>query len=294
MPRCALKRREPLVKFVRRAARGHLEAADEALRAGSEGGKRAPAQVARARRELLRLRALLRLVRGPLGATAFAREHGAVQRLLRRVTPHAEGMDAAALRALTGLGKWVEGAKSKTSAASGGGPSGRRPVAAGPALLRALADLAEVRVRAAHWHVSDADFEALAPALRSAWRQSTRPVTGARAATPAALADAALTLHDQLRCIERVWPEAIDAPRQLARTLAADATRLAALDVLPTGDSGNRDDEKAVALQKALAKARAQAASDVDDAAALLRAEAPAAFTRRVAAYWDRWRGSRA
>lgn len=277
MPRFALKRREPLVTFVRRAALGHLEAADAALRNAAEGGKRAAAQAARARRELLRLRALLRLVRGPLGVTAFNREHGAVQRL---VTPHAEGIDAAAVRALKGLSKELDAAKRDA------GAPGRKPAA--PALLRALADLAEVRVRAAHWHVPEAGFDALAPALRRVWRQSGRPVTGARAASPAALADAALTLHDQLRCVERVWPEAIDAPRQLARALASDAARLAALNGLPTrpgGESGVSE-----ALAKRLDNARAEATADVNAGAARLRAETPAAFTRRVKAYWICWR----
>jgi len=268
--------------FVRRAALGHLEAADVALRNAAEGGKRAATQAARARRELLRLRALLRLVRGPLGVTAFNREHGAVQRLVRRVTPHAEGIDAAAVRALRQLSKELDAAKPDEAVA------GQKPSAAGPALLRSLADLAEVRVRAAHWHVPEAGFDALAPALRRVWRQSGRPVTGVRAASPAALADAALTLHDQLRCVERVWPEAIDAPRQLARVLASDASRLAALSGLPARPGG--DSAAAEPLATRLDDARAGAAADVNAGAARLRAETPAAFTRRVAGYWVCWR----
>jgi len=269
MPRFTLKRREPLVKFVRRAALGHLKAADAALRAGADGGKRAPAEVARARRELLRLRALLRLIRGPLGSTAFGREHGAVQRLVRRVTPHAEGADP-------------------TGTQPNADVKGRSKLAARPALLRALADLAEIRVRAAHWHVPDAGFDALAPALRSAWRQSARAVTGARAVAPVALSEAALTLHDQLRCVERVWPEAIDAPRVLARRLASDAMQLAAIEALTArpATGGNADP----ASRKRMSDARAEVVDNVNTAAALLAAETPAAFTRRVAAYWDRWR----
>ena len=260
MPRFALKRRETLVKFVRRAALGHLDAAGAALRAGAEGGKRSAARVGRARRELLRLRALLRLVRGPLGSAAFSREHAAVQRLVRRIAPYAE--------------------------AAGVDRGQARKPAPGPALLRALADLAEIRVRAKHWHVPAAGFDGLAPALRSAWRQATRPVTGPRAVVPAALADAALTLHDQLRCVERAWPEAIDAPRQLAKDLAAAAGRWAALSARAEAPAGG----DRAGPPKQLAEDLAQTRAEVDALTARLRAETPAAFTRRLSAYWELWR----
>ena len=267
MPRCALKRREPLVKFVRRAACGQLDAADDALQAAARGDKRARDRVARAQRELLRLRALLRLVRGPLGPDTFGREHGAVQRLLRRIAPHGPaGVTAATAKA----------AEIDTPAPVS------TPVAT-PVLLRALADLAEIRVRAAHWHLPNAGFDALAPALRTAWRQAARPLGGARATPPAALAQAALTLHDQLRYLERVWPDALGAPRGLARTLATEATRLAERNPAP-------GDHVPVEPVKHADQARAAAVARVNAAAALLAAETPAAFTRRVSAYWDQWR----
>lgn len=287
MPRIALKRREPLVKFVRRAARGHLDAAERALQAGAHGGKRARTHTAQARRELLRLRALLQLTRGPLGPTVYSREHGAVQRLVRRIAPHAAPTDAATTRALAAFA----GPPSKAP-----GDRDTRPAAAtGPALLRALADLAEIRVRAAHWHLPEAGFDALAPALRSAWRQSARQVSNAPRAststtTAGALAQAALTLHDQLRCLERMWPEAIDAPRRLARGLAADATHLAALDALDAPPAQPPQGAADAQWHKRLTDARAQARADVNAAAALLAAETPAAFTRRAAAYWGQWR----
>ncbi len=234
MPRIALKRREPLVKFVRRAARGHLDTAERALRAGANGGKRTRAHAAQARRELLRLRALLQLVRGPLGTTAYGREHGAVQRLVRRITPHAAAHDTATTKALAAFAS-PSGKDPAKDPGKAPGKDAKPPASAGPALLRALADVAEIRVRAAHWHLPEAGFDALAPALRRVWRQSARPVNhGPQAAAsslaPAALAQAALTLHDQLRCLERMWPDAIDAPRRLARALDAGERVLLGVD----------------------------------------------------------------
>ncbi|MEM6458747.1 MAG: hypothetical protein AAF710_05080 [Planctomycetota bacterium] len=222
MPVSPLKRKEPIVKSVRRQARAHLDAAIAAL-------TRDAAAVGVAHHELARLRALLRLVRRPLGAEVFRREHRAVEAAWWHTRPDPPRAD-----------------DSEPPAAS---------AVPDAAVYRRVADLAEVRMRARYWHLPNGGFELLEPGLRTAYRDARRHPT----------ADTLAILRLQLAQVERAWPNVLTPTRKALRA----AERLAAKHADSPDASGG----------------------DLAPLAARLFAETPAAFTKRLAAYWHAWRG---
>ncbi|MEM9881934.1 MAG: hypothetical protein AAF800_03320 [Planctomycetota bacterium] len=179
MPVTPLKRKEPIVKSVRRQARTHLDAVIAALTQDD-------AAVGAAHHELTRLRALLRLVRRPLGAEVYRREHRAVEAAWKHTRPAPPAADDAT-----------------------------PPAAPDAAVYRRVADLAEVRMRARYWHLPDGGFELLEPGLRTAYRDARREAT----------ADTLSILRRQLAQVERSWPDVLTPTRKALRTAERLAAR---------------------------------------------------------------------
>ena len=214
MSRPSLKRRESLVKFIRRAS---LACLDNAAASLDRSGK---PKVAAARQDLYRLRALLGLFRGPLDTQTFVREHAAVGRILRKLNTLDKHADQPAIRTLSRLAANKPQLSMPDALLNPTGQAKPRPkrTRREPVRLRVMADLADLRMRASHWHLPAMDFDAIAPALRRSHRLAA---TGH--------AQGAWALRDQLRYLERLWPEAITAPRRVATQIARDADRLATL-----------------------------------------------------------------
>lgn len=272
MAATTFRRKDPVVKAVRRSAAAHLDGAIAAL-TGSRADREA------ARREVERLGSLLRLVQRPLGSAAVSRERRVLQRALQQLAPR-EAPGAAALRALAAAEPAVDvGVLLQETFPEGEAPDRPDP---DPEVLRLLADLAEVRMRARYWHLPAGGFAVLAPGLSWAYRGALK----AASAEPSCGASAAWrTLGDQVQLLERAWPEQLAPLRKSLRAAQKRAEALSAFAGLaePVGDHPQLRPRLDAQTARLTAEARA-------DRLRLL-AESPAAFVKRLGAYWTAWRG---
>lgn len=277
MPPLKIKRNEPIVTAVRRSAERQLDIAIESLT-----GADAP-RPQRARREMLRLQALLHLVRRPLAADVFRREHKVVVRSLKLLPPRP--VDFVKLIAplaeqtpAIDLAPLVEQVAVST-------PQAEPPAKPGPdpRMLRLVADLAEMRMRARYWHLPDGGFELLAPGLRQSYQRASRVLIQSDDAAATQRPDAIGRLGLQLQTLESACPLLLQPMRKALRELQQEAQHHAEL----IGLRGALVDHSALL-------SRLDAALETDAARAALRqqlfAETAAAFTKRIGSYWDAWR----
>ncbi|MEM8737750.1 MAG: hypothetical protein AAGG38_04640 [Planctomycetota bacterium] len=323
MPSFTFKRKEPLVKAVRRGAVRHLNVVIEALTR--------PGQSAKFGRELARLDALVQLFRGPLGPEVYRRESRVLTRAFQSIQPAGAIGQAEVASRLTALASeppaipidgLLETPASVTAERPQASDESKEPGGRGkrgapdPDRLRLMADLAEMRMRARYWHLPDGGFEQLSPGLRRSYNQAAKAAeslsTSGRAAPPdgsGAAGDAAaqvvpgavsgvipgvilgkavVRLAVQIQSFERVWPDGLQVyPREL-RGLADALRERAVLTQLPQCWEGH-------AQERELETRRQAAALEWDGtirlASARLFAETPAAFVKRLGAYWAAWRG---
>ncbi|MEM7626885.1 MAG: hypothetical protein AAF333_14925 [Planctomycetota bacterium] len=278
MPATVFKRKDTVVKAVRRHATVHLDAVIAALSGASDD------RLATAERELRRLAALLELVRRPLGGEVFQRERRTPTRALKAVAGSVAAEQIAALKSLAAADPPVDvdDLVKTLASAPAAGASHRKPRGPDPAVLRLLADLAEMRMRARYWHLPAGEFELLAPGLRASYQRARRLAVG-----PATreTAEAWGTLADQVQNLERAWPELLAPLRKELRAAERQTRRHATLLelVAPVGDHDTlrpRLDAELAGLEKSSAAYCAR-----------LLAETPVAFAKRLNVYWDVWRG---
>ncbi|MEM6853935.1 MAG: hypothetical protein AAF593_05955 [Planctomycetota bacterium] len=271
-----IKRKDSLVKAVRRNATRQLDAVIDSL----TGPKPSPTSACR---ELLRLQSLLHLVRRPLAGEVFNREHRAVLRGLKALpdasVPLRETLvELAAVEPTVEVPALLDGIEPEQTPLR----TPRKKSGPDPKLLRLVADLAEMRMRARYWHLPDGGFELLAPGLRQSYqRAATRR---GPEASPAEFAAALGRFADQLQAVERVWPDMMITTRKAARRLQQHAQRQADLAALRPyiqdhADLLTRLDEQAEQAHAATLPLRDQ-----------LFVETPAAFTKRLGGWWDAWR----
>ena len=277
MPVTTFKRKGPLVKTVRRNATTHLDAVIKALTGTADD------RLAVAERELQRLMALLELVRRPLGGQVFQRERRVLLRAFKALPDSAEERKMAPLRALAAADPPVDVDEVLPQITPDPAP---KPTAkkAGPdpKLLRLLADLAEMRMRARYWHLPAGEFGLLAPGLRASYTLARKHAAGP---PTAAAVEAWRTLADQMQSLERAWLPVLTPLRKELRSAEKQARLGAAVHDLKSalGDHatlGPRLDAELSGIDKTAPAQHAR-----------LLAETPAAFVKRMQAYWDAWRG---
>ncbi|MEM1107830.1 MAG: hypothetical protein AAGH99_03980 [Planctomycetota bacterium] len=281
MPPLAIKRKDSLVKAVRRNATALLDAAIEALTG------RSPSEAELAYRDLLRLQSLLHLVRQPLGREVFNREHRIVARSLSALSPP-RVTAAETLRHIAAAKPVIsaDGILEKIADEADPAPIQRHKTKTGPdpERLRLVADLAEVRMRARYWHLPDGGFELLAPGLRRSYQQAARSAT---AETPLDENAAALRrLADHCQAFEKAWPELFLATRKallVAEKRVGQQVELATARPFITDHPEllARTDKHIATHREAVTKLQTQ-----------LFAESPAAFAKRIGVIWEAWRKS--
>lgn len=278
MPPLTIKRTEPLVKAVRRAATRHLDAAIAALTQTKTPRRDV------ARRELLRLRDTLHLLRRPLTAEVFGRENRLVTRCLKQLpgnNPTLQTLDRLAAQAPA-----LDVAELRDTLVAEAKPPPRKRKNAGPdpKQLRLVADLAEMRMRARYWHLPDGGFELLAPGIRQTYNRAARLAQN-KDADPGELADALGRLARQLQSLERACPALLEPFRKAVRAVERDARQRAdLLDLRP--HVLNRD-----ALLTRLDDERHKLAAAAEPLLSQLLIETTPAFIKRLRGYWDAWRG---
>ena len=189
-----LKADEPLPEGIARVARGRIDHALDELRGKTDS---TPVEaVHEARKDLKKLRALLRLARGELGESTFARENACFRDAARELAG-ARDTDVmletlGGLELPDGLGSELRKA---IQAGRAPGEGDGRTAAAG----RAAAMLTEARARVGDWPLQRESFGAVSEGLERTYRRGRRDLRAARAEPSVE------TLHEWRKRVKELW-----------------------------------------------------------------------------------------
>ena len=279
-----LKLSEPLPAEIARVARGRIDHALDELRGKSDSTPEEA--VHEARKDMKKLRALLRLVRGELGTDTFDRENGCFRDAARELAGTRDSdvmLDTlASLELPSGLG-WE--LRKLVQAQLAGDGTHDRDVAAS----RAVAILTEARTRVDEWPLAHDSFEAVAKGLERTYRRGRRAF---RAAHEEPSAEA---LHEWRKRVKDLWYEhtllrelwppvmaaAGDEAHELSDRLGDDHD----LVVLAAWVRGHLDPDPD--FSEAVIRKRAELQRDAFALGERLYAEKPSAYTRRIEGLWN-------
>jgi CHAD domain-containing protein len=295
-----LKKNEGASAGVRRIAREAIDEAIEVL----EDRKAEPAEtVHELRKQLKKIRAIIRLVRDELGEKVYRRENRALRDLGRRLSAARDA--AVRVSALDLLREKKDGGRlaadevapirKRLAARRREAVRRVRRSAALPAIERELRNLRR-RVRA--WPLGKAGFSCLEPGLRRAYRDGRRAEVEAYAArTDEAFHEwrkRAKDLRYHVALLEPAWPDVMKDVEQALHDLTdrlGDDHDLADLRRVLNGSSALTKGSDGVArVFDRIAHRRSVLQADARPIAARIYSEKPKAFSARIAAYWDAWR----
>jgi CHAD domain-containing protein len=279
---------EPVGVGVARVVTERVEHALEQLE-GHAGPTPAKA-VHEARKDMKRLRALLRLMRGSVDRDAYRRENAAFRDIGRSLSgardaevmlatlDALEERDAGALPPESaGLRRALEAQRREIAA---GGDGGHEAVA----LLR------EARARVPAWTPHGDGFELLEDGLERTYRAGRRGWLDARGEpgdeTWHGWRKQAKYLWHQVELLEELWPPIMEPLGHEAHALAdrlGDDHDLAVLLRFAAGQDAP--------LDELVAGRRAELQADALRLGARLYAERPGAYARHMRALWEAWRG---
>ncbi len=289
----ALKRRETVQQSVRRIA---AELLDQAVRdLSEETPQRAHHRV---RKGCKKIRALLRLVRGPIGNTVFAQENRWYRDFARRLSGVRDSQAV--------VESWADVAQAVSPGDLRGIPDSRITRALverrdrlsaqiSPSPERLIDDLVEARERVGGWHLDRDGFDAIDEGLRAGFRRARS--TQERAASR----PTAARVHEwrkrakdhwyHLRFIDHLWPEELHARSAALERLTTDLGRIHDLRILREAlaeialeNDDNRacdriiDNRRNALLDSALARG------------VHLFAEKPKSFATRIERHFELWK----
>ncbi len=278
-----LKVGEPLPEGIVRIARGRIDHALDELGGTSEST--AEEAVHEARKDLKKLRALLRMMRGELGEDAFRRENACFRdagRELAAVRDNDVMLDTLdALELPAGMG--LELRRTIQAERAAAGADGRRIAAAGVvAMLRAA------RGRVDDWPLERDSFDALHEGLERTYRRGRRDFRAART-TPTVEA-----LHEWRKrvkeawyhhtLLQELWPPVMhaagDEAHELANRLGDDH------DLAVLADWVREHAEMGPEFFEAVARHRSELQAEAMALGARVYAEKPSAYVRRLRGLW--------
>jgi CHAD domain-containing protein len=275
---------EPLPEGIRRVARGRIDHAIDELRGKTDSTPEEA--VHEARKDMKKLRALLRLARGELGRDTFGRENACFRDAARELSGARDAdvmlQTLGALELPPGVGAELRAAikaeRRRDGAADRAG-AGRD----------ALAILKEARERVDGWPLERDSFEAVAAGLERSYRRGRRDFEAARA-EPSAEA-----LHEWRKrakehwyhqtLLRSLWPAVMTAAGDEAHVLSDHLGDDHDLVVLAGWVSEHADARPA--FLEAIERRRAQLQQDAFALGARVYAEKPGAFVRRLERLWD-------
>jgi CHAD domain-containing protein len=292
-----LKRREPVADGMRRIAAGRAESALERLRGVTPGDDAGfQAAVHGTRKDLKKLRAVVRLLREELGEEEYEEQNRCYRDAARALS---ESRDAKVkLETLEALGErfaelplgmpaaWREGLERDRDQTLGGGDT--------IALFGAIELIEAGRDRIEAWDLGSGSWELIDRGLRRAYKRGRRAMRLA-ASEPSEenfhrWRKRAKDLWYLLRILHPAWPEVLGASAEEAHRLAdllGDHHDLAVL----REDLGSRSfaGEDLEGLADAIATRERELAAAAFELGRRLYAERPKAFGTRVRAYWQVW-----
>jgi CYTH domain-containing protein/CHAD domain-containing protein len=294
-----LKRKEGAADGLRRVARGRIEKAGERLREPSD--EELAEAIHGARKDLKKVRAVLRLLRDELGHKRFKAENRRFRDAARLL---AESRDAEvklqtlrALRDDAGDGFPLSGALAWEKALE----SDRNRVAAGQGegaarIERARATVEEAGAGISHWPIGSDSWRLLEPGIKRGYRDGREALSQVHADSSAEnvheLRKRAKDLWYQLRLLESSWPGLLEPTVEQTHRLAdllGDHHDLAVL----AADLGERSGlaRSRPAFEALIERRQASLLDAALELADRLYAEKPKHFARRLHAYWRAWRG---
>jgi CHAD domain-containing protein len=270
-----LKRKESIPEGIARIAYGRIDHALEALEDATEEG------VHEARKDMKKLRALLRLVRGEVGEEVFRREADTFRDAARELSGVRDAdVMLATLADLEGryevevgpVRQAVEAHRLRT----GGG--GRQQAAEAATEI-----LTEARTRVADWPLERDGFEVLEDGLKRTYRRGRRDLRAA------AKDPSTENLHEWRKRVKDLWYHYSILERSwkpVMATLADEAHELS--------DRLGDDHDLAVlsefgadSLEPLIAKRREELQGEAFTYGARLYADKPGAFVKRIERWWQ-------
>jgi CHAD domain-containing protein len=277
------RRSEAVPDAISRIARGRLDHALDELRGTTNSSPEVA--VHEARKDMKKLRALLRLARDELGDDVYRRENECFRDAARRLSGFRDA--DVMLATLDGLdGSFKELRQSLKE---------HRRTHADRSDGAVVAELEEARVRVHGWRLEHDGFEALEGGLRRIYRR------GRRALEAVEHERSTENLHEwrkrekdlwyHLTLLRGAWPAALEPAADEAHVLSerlGDDHDLAILHEWAYAQpvAGGLD-----GFDEAVERRRAELQADALDLGRRLYAERPRAFAARLGGYWSAWRG---
>ena len=279
-----LKMGKPLPREIARAARGRIDDALDELRGKSDSTPEEA--VHESRKDMKKLRALLRLVRDDLGKQTFARENTCFRDAARELagTRDSDVMleTLGALELPDGVG-WQLRKVIQADRDRNGGDD--REAAA----RRAVAMLKEARGRADDWPVERDSFDALAGGLKRTYRRGRRDFKAAREEpTVESLHEWRKRVKDlwyHHTLLKELWPPVMTAVGDQAHDLSdllGDDHDLAVL-----ADWVREHADAGPAFYEAVVRRRGELQAEAFTLGAVLYADKPSAFVKRLERLWN-------
>jgi CHAD domain-containing protein len=296
-----LKDGEPVPDGVARIAFGRIDHALDELR-GKTKSNREDA-VHEARKDMKKLRSLLRLVRGEIGDEVYRRENEGFRDAARKLSGVRDAdvmldtLDSIVeerpkeipSRTAGGLRKALEEHRAALEGDRGGRKTARKEV---------VADLEQARGRVEEWPLGKDGFEAIEPGLRRAYRRGRRAYRTAREDPSTEhlhewrkrVKD--LWYHQTL--LECSWPQLMDPMADVVHELSdhlgddhdvAVLREWAEAHPAAAGGAGGLD-----AFNEAADRRREELQSRAMALGGRLYGERPGAYVRRLESYWRAWR----
>jgi CHAD domain-containing protein len=294
-----LKRSEAVADGVRRIARGRAESAREQLSGAGEGEELAEA-IHAARKEMKKLRAVLRLVREGLGEETFAAENRRYRdagRLLAATRDAEVKVETlAALEERFGeempqapSREWrltLEAERDEVAGAAAGEVRAR--------IEAARATLAQGIAAIPGWPLDAGSWKLIEPGLLRSYRRGRREWKRTRARASAESVHQwrkrVKDLWYQLRIVRKAWPATIDEMATRAHELADLLGDHHDLTVLAADLRERAEIEDRAALASPIERRQDELLGEALELGARLFAEKPKAFRSRMRAYWLAWR----
>jgi CHAD domain-containing protein len=286
----------PMGAEVARMARGRIEHALDELSGAS--GSTPEEAVHEARKDMKKLRALLRLVRPQLGEPLYARENARFRDAARRLSDVRDAdVMLAALASLEGVDRGVarrlraalRAHRARLEAEGGGGVEASRQEVA--------AQLAEARDAVAGWPLEGDGFAAIEPGLRRVYAQGrSRYRAALHDMSPERLHDWRKRVKDHwyhLTILRDLWPAPMEALAHEAHVLSEQLGEdhdLVVLREWAHERAGELRLESTESLDEAVARRRAELLANAIAIGRRLYGEKAAAVVRRTECWFDAWK----
>lgn len=294
----ALARDEELAAGLARVAAGRAEAALARLRESRSDEGDAAAAIHGARKDLKKLRAVLRLLREELGKKRYRRASARSRDAGRALS---ESRDAEVkLATLEALGEQADGLPDEAVAVwrrilerdrDALTDSARSEALITDAIAEIEAGLEEIR----SWDLPGSSWKTIAPALTRTYRRGAEAMAAAAGGRAEELHEwrkRAKDLWYELRLLSPAWPGPLEATAEEAHALSellGDHHDLAILH--EDLDARNLGLLEAQTLAAAIERRQEELAEQALALGRRLYAERPQRFSRRLRRYWQAWRG---